>query len=354
MNRCIYYKDCKESLNFNGEEHIFPAGLGGIRKLPKGYVSDEVNTMFSKLEGNVLKDSYLALYRIFLGPGKRGKLNDRYNTKSRVGVISDLEEKSSDSYLGYIKKGEPCIIDQIAYTDEKVNLIFNSNQKNANEYSDELLDHLKNFESASPIVFFENSYDVNQFNVGIVFKGKELQWFVLCNEQTTLKNLVVILNNYIYSKIQEKEIEEVNSKTLVSLNINSKISYYERVMAKIALNFLADKFEKDFVFDSQFDSARDFILGKSDNTFVAPLKDKESLNYTKKVIDSFQLPPLSHLIFGSYIPGEGVKVIIQFYDDDYINVIYFRGKFDLCSSEIFGTICDWQNRKEMDLIKHIS
>lgn len=30
---CIYYKD-KEGLEWKGQEHIFPASLGGIKKLP--------------------------------------------------------------------------------------------------------------------------------------------------------------------------------------------------------------------------------------------------------------------------------------------------------------------------------
>jgi len=38
---CIYY---------TGREHIFPAGIGGMQKLPQGYVSDEFNNDTSKLE----------------------------------------------------------------------------------------------------------------------------------------------------------------------------------------------------------------------------------------------------------------------------------------------------------------
>ena len=43
---CIYYGDMP-GLTYNKREHIFPAGLGGKAMLPKGYVSDQANELFS-------------------------------------------------------------------------------------------------------------------------------------------------------------------------------------------------------------------------------------------------------------------------------------------------------------------
>ena len=45
---CIFYGS-NEKLTYNSQEHIFPATIGGIVKLPKGYVSDQANKYFSKL-----------------------------------------------------------------------------------------------------------------------------------------------------------------------------------------------------------------------------------------------------------------------------------------------------------------
>lgn len=49
-NLCIYTKENDTEAHFRNQEHIIPACIGGMQKLPKGYVSDEVNTLFSALE----------------------------------------------------------------------------------------------------------------------------------------------------------------------------------------------------------------------------------------------------------------------------------------------------------------
>lgn len=50
MCKCIYLKKMLPDVTFNKAEHIIPAGIGGIKTLPKGLVSDEANELFSKLE----------------------------------------------------------------------------------------------------------------------------------------------------------------------------------------------------------------------------------------------------------------------------------------------------------------
>jgi len=54
---CIYYKD-RKNLHYAKQEHIVSAAIGGIKKLPKGYVSDEFNSGISKLEQDSLSFSF--------------------------------------------------------------------------------------------------------------------------------------------------------------------------------------------------------------------------------------------------------------------------------------------------------
>lgn len=75
MNKCIYLTEASENLKYNSEEHIIPAGLGGMQKLPKGYVSDKINNMFSKYELKAMRNSLLTGNRMKHGPGKRGNQN---------------------------------------------------------------------------------------------------------------------------------------------------------------------------------------------------------------------------------------------------------------------------------------
>jgi len=106
MNRCIYLNETDSTQKFEKEEHIFPAGIGGIQKLPKGYVSDYVNgIVFSKMELGVMRESILAIPRMFEGPGKRGSLSNKNQSKSKISTFTFNNEQNKIS-LGYIKKGE--------------------------------------------------------------------------------------------------------------------------------------------------------------------------------------------------------------------------------------------------------
>ena len=83
MEKCIYSLKMSSQATFNGQEHIIPACIGGILKLPKGYVSDETNTMFSSLEKSFSRDSIISISRTFLGPGKERKYKQPINPESQ-------------------------------------------------------------------------------------------------------------------------------------------------------------------------------------------------------------------------------------------------------------------------------
>ncbi len=141
MNRCIYLDESDDKQKFENEEHIFPAGIGGIQKLPKGYVSDYVNgIIFSKMELGVMRESILAISRMFMGPGKRGALSKKKESRSKVLIFTTNNDEKNIS-LGYIKKGKPYQIPQISIKmlEEgfECNIIIDLESKNANEDRDD-------------------------------------------------------------------------------------------------------------------------------------------------------------------------------------------------------------------------
>ena len=88
-NICIYsYKKECDGATFNNREHIIPAGLGGQETLPKGTVSDEVNSGFSGLERIALNKGIIGLNRRSVGPGKRGRSNVSKVTHPTVTLFS--------------------------------------------------------------------------------------------------------------------------------------------------------------------------------------------------------------------------------------------------------------------------
>ena len=100
---CLYYKN-RTDLTYDSGEHILPAALGGIQKLPVDYVSSQFNTNISKLELDFIRNSFVSVAREIEGPGHRGKLAVRHAISSPVQVIEGATDKSIVS-LGYMKKG---------------------------------------------------------------------------------------------------------------------------------------------------------------------------------------------------------------------------------------------------------
>src|SRR5580658_987513 len=100
---CIYYK-YRDGLHYGSGEHIIPAAIGGKKKLPSGYVSNEFNNDISKLEQEFIRESFVAMAREVQGPGKRGKLGDKFATKSKVHVVRNVDDDRLFA-LGYIKMG---------------------------------------------------------------------------------------------------------------------------------------------------------------------------------------------------------------------------------------------------------
>lgn len=104
---CIYYGNLTE-LTYKSREHVLPAALGCCTKLESGVVSDQANEFFSPIERYVLEHSLIQIPRIINGPGKRGKLTEKYATTSEVSVIT-LDGKNG---LGYMKGTEGYILSQ--------------------------------------------------------------------------------------------------------------------------------------------------------------------------------------------------------------------------------------------------
>lgn len=109
---CIYLGEL-EGLHYDSADHIIPAGLGGIKKLPLDFVSREFNNLSSKYERGLMKHSILSLPRQLHGPGKRGSLSSSKATTSSVHVFRQYPDNSILS-LGYIKMGKPFEIPHLA------------------------------------------------------------------------------------------------------------------------------------------------------------------------------------------------------------------------------------------------
>lgn len=116
MEKCAYLFDSEKNLTYKKQEHIISAGIGGIRTLPKGYVSDQANELFSKYELKCLRYSPLLIERARYGPGKRGSLNINSIDVPDVLSLEPWTEGIKHDYicpLGFLFKNNAYIIPQI-------------------------------------------------------------------------------------------------------------------------------------------------------------------------------------------------------------------------------------------------
>ncbi len=116
MGNCIYYCDKNEELTYEKREHVFSAGLGGKRRLPQGYISDQANELFSKYEFLTMRYSPLQIARAKYGPGKRGSQNINCIDVPDVLSLKPFRGILDNDYvcpLGFIFQGQAYLLPQI-------------------------------------------------------------------------------------------------------------------------------------------------------------------------------------------------------------------------------------------------
>ena len=112
MAYCIYSGADELSASFNTAEHIFPKCIGGIRRLPKGWVSDTVNNSLSNLELSFARSNpTVVLNRMFFAQTGRKK----HRNRERIGVFKNISD-SLVYALGYVKNATPFPIHQTVIT----------------------------------------------------------------------------------------------------------------------------------------------------------------------------------------------------------------------------------------------
>lgn len=339
---CIYYTN-RTNLNYTGTEHIFPAGVGGIKTLTKGCVSDEFNRDISKIEQSFLRDSIFSLPRILLGPGKRGSLNENKATKSRIHLVTSNEDPKILA-LGYTKLARTIEIPSIK-------LDFNSKQAIIS--------------MSESITDSEFQMAIQKFNdqcVNMLLKIREViseeipDNIVLIGIEEGIeenRNCFVFRNAKFNVPLDSQNIKA----TIASIDYKGKTgdfkSYmptvedtadfkedYLRIFGKIAFNFIASRIGYESIKDHCFDPTRNWIASGGENRFAEIDQNiKERLNRL-----GITLPEDSHLVLVS----QGSKMVfanVLLYNHFGVQILLSEN----CSSKninLDGMVCDWKNRRE--------
>ena len=301
---CIYYSK-RSNLNYTKQEHIIPAGIGGILKLPKGYVSDEFNNDISKLEMEFLREGILSMPRQILGPGKRGSLSENKATKSKVHLISGVY--SRDQYaLGFTSVGKVYEIPHLIWntnTGESI-FSFNKSNKEAEEVINEFQEKCKEAEKLKIKIIITDKLPNDTVILGIqhgieknfdcFFAKNQANGYVINAEKIKKIGAGMTFNN---SPKAEKYLPKAHLKA------NFKTDYF-RVYGKIAFNFLAFVKGEEFMKHGQFNALRNWIANGGEYDFVRV--DNKSVNPLLKL--GIDPPKDAHFI---YFTGSGPTLISQ-------------------------------------------
>ncbi len=348
MNKCIYLKETETTQTFDKQEHIFPAGIGGINKLPKGYVSDKVNgIIFSKLELEFMRKSLIALCRGMEGPGKRGSLSKSKETKSPIYISNNAMD--GESKLSYLRKGKPYSINQvkISLTNNKANLIIGNTEKNSYEESlKKFVFDLEEFEKAN---FNNMKYtflkDENIEDDHIIIGEFESKWYLATNyknKDTDYTEVRIRLKKLIDSA-KKKTVEEgikSSSQIIMYPKFNFDSNHFYRICVKTAFNYLASRIGQIEVLKDQFDDLRRFVLGDSEE-FDVGLMGRGTL------FKRFELPERCHSISITKMDGKLVA-IVSLYGEAYNIGMTLCENYCGNINMLIG-ICDWKNKHEYNL-----
>lgn len=344
---CIYLGD-KIGLHYEDQEHIFPAGIGGIAKLPNGFVSDEFNKKISSLELDLMRNSLLSIPRNFEGPGKRGKLAEKFHAPSKVSVF--LNVKDNVHSLGHTIKGKPYEIPHISLDSVTGVTSLNFPDDRSTSFESKITDFhdwSKKIDWSKTIELDGNMLPENIILFGITkAEGGALRSFIAKNSLNEFN-----LNVAMVQRIAAAYVDQSHQATPVKYHaqVHTKATFSEdhfRIFAKIAVNFIASIRGRDFIQAERFKPVVNWVTHGGENKFARLIPETNLFG-----TDALTFPPSSHYVIVSKVHERLIAYISL-----YSSLTVFLD-FGFKMNEPFhdnGMVCDWKNRKEYSLLEYIS
>lgn len=342
-NMCIYLGD--KILNIEkSEEHIFPACIGGIRKLSNQDVSAEANRIFKPLEDKFAHQSEIQLTRSFYGPGKRGS---KKPNETPIVVMYDKVRNCNE--LGYLFFGKIYSIPQVLIDEETKTFSFTSmelTEQSAKIAADSLFEKLSKFDVFNnKFVYLQIETENSKPDIIVGISNKKVIVSSHClREDLDLAKIDKILKSFAdvtYSDTTTRTLE--NPKIAMHAAVTNDTN---RVFAKIAFNCLCFHKGANFVNNKVFDEFRQWIItgeGHSDNWI------NEDVIQTPEIVSIF--PQHSHWCLLT-VADKNVCAIVCLYGS--WTRKYVLGTLPENESlSLLGYICDYQTNVEYTLSEYI-
>lgn len=336
---CIYLGDCPE-LTYKKQEHIFPAGLGGIQMLSHGVVSDQANErIFSPLELELMKNSLVAFHRMMYGPGKRGSMNPRKSSKSNI--VVGLQDDGEPT-LCYTSNGKSYNIPQIFFQGEEGVVSFPKGE-NISKQLGNLRLQLQKF--VDKFVYLPSNCLKSE--EGIIGSFDEKVYVAQYgNNRPSVEFVRRLIDGLLNGNKTSDCFESIHQlKKEYTFHENSKCA---RMYAKVAINTLAYLRGEESVKNKVFDTVRKWIIyGDGDEQFFGLPNIINKEEEIAKIV-----PDQSHwCIF--CVRGNNLNAITCFYNT-YSRCFQLGILPENMSFHYIGFICDWKKQKEYKLDEYLA
>lgn len=343
---CIYLNQ-QSGLHYEKQEHIIPAGLGGITKLAKGVVSDEFNLAISGLEKEYMSNSlFVGFARIIQGPGERGSLSADNQVRSHVHILVN-RSNNQDLTLGFIKKGVPHHLPQLHYNirTKAVHVQFpNDNHTSAQTKINDLIQVCRAIRTIKIVEIDSHLLHTDQFIFGYLHGRKRPEAYFAKNPAAGFGYSPELIEEFGSKLMLDPHSGVSSSNHVISNRTNVIKPDFYRVPAKIAFNYLAHLKGADFMQQDCFEEIRTWIVNGGKNDFV---KITQEPNLAIQRIVTL-LPPSAHAVLISQSNGHIFGHVIIY--GHWVNlVVLTKNAGHLPPNNITGLICDWQNRQELPL-----
>ena len=318
--------------------------------------------MFSPLELSFARESPISISRMFIGPGKRGSLSHEKATSSKITVMTRRADKKVE--LGFIKGGIPYVINQIRYLDDSEipKQIHISLEPSYDKMAEAILsDFWKMLEAynGSPTVLKHSMLQSNECVLGFYNNKSYLAISKKRNGEKAKKST----EEFTKILLDAKEKDNINMdnnfthaqyQVEASFEMTFSIPDYLRIIAKTAFNSLAYLKNSDFVLNKMFNPIRQAIYsGKDIEKYVRMTSDDKFLSQMLQSPHASQFGSSFHAVIISRFRSCLVAAVC-FYGLKNPIFVVLTDNFEGLWSAPDGIVCDWENKKEINLINFIT
>ena len=277
MDKCIYYHNMDE-LSFNSREHIFPNALGGMQRLPKGYVSDQFNNYISKYERLLFKEKTIINFlRALEGSNKKNdkiiqemssikhltKKELKNSTRSAIHIVNETNK------LGFLVSNKAYYIWNVTFSNlssesKNPSISFSISPFDFENIEIEFINFIELSTKAIKNKFIRYVKNENLKDDTCIFSYDSIEKNIYYSAN---KNFKIDLNKFIpylnQLKITEKYKSSITQKPSFSMALELDFNLIVKIFLKITFNLLAFKLGKEFILESQFNHIRNLIVSQN-------------------------------------------------------------------------------------------